>query len=46
MSWGTGLQGRARVGNTEEGGQDEGVKYRAGLALSLQYRNSELGRHG
>lgn len=32
--------------NIGEGGQDEGVKDRAGLALSLQLRNSELGMQG
>lgn len=46
MGWGTGLHGRFRIETTDEGGQKEGVKERAGLALSLQHRNSELGMQG
>lgn len=46
MGWGTGLHGRFRIETTDEGGQKEGVKERAGLASSLQHRNSELGMQG
>lgn len=46
VGWGTGLHGRFRIENTDEGGQEEGVEERAGLASSLQHRNSELGMQG
>lgn len=42
VGWGTGLQGRARADNTDEGGQDEGER-QSWVSTKLT-GNSELGR--